>query len=210
MSFQTMTWAAEQSCGSSSAKLVLLMLANHSNGHTGQCNPRHKLLAAECDMTVETLKTNLKKLEAMGLIEIVSQFMDGVQLPNQYVLNGPRGGGKNSGEGGGKFSPEGGGKNTPSYKQEGKQEDNHESFGLFWQAYPKKKDKETARKAWVKVPADLHPVVMDALAKQSQSQDWLKEDGKYIPLAATWINGKRWEDEDEGDTRTLDIWAGAL
>jgi len=82
-------------------------------------------------------------------------------------------------------------------------------FDNFWQAYPKKKDKETARKAWAKVPAEIHPMVMDALAKQSQSQDWIKEAGKYVPNAATWINGKRWEDED-GDTRTMDIWAGAL
>lgn len=82
-------------------------------------------------------------------------------------------------------------------------------FDNFWQAYPKKKDKETARKAWGKVPADLHPVVMGALARQSQSQDWTKEAGKYVPNAATWINGKRWEDED-GDTRTMDIWSGAM
>lgn len=85
-----------------------------------------------------------------------------------------------------------------------------ESFGLFWQAYPKKKDKETARKAWNKIPAELHPEIYASLAKQRQSQDWTKEAGKYVPLPATWLNGKRWEDEDGTDTRTLDIWAGAV
>ncbi len=39
MSFQAMTWAIEQTCSSSGQKLALLMLANHSNGHTGKCTP---------------------------------------------------------------------------------------------------------------------------------------------------------------------------
>ncbi|RZI59322.1 MAG: hypothetical protein EOP14_04305 [Pseudomonas sp.] len=105
--------------------------------------------------------------------------------------------------------PNGDGKTDKSLTNTDSKPDTSESFGLFWQAYPKKKDKETARKAWGKVPAELHPAVMDALAKQSQSQDWVKEAGKYVPNAATWINGKRWEDED-GDTRTMDIWSGAM
>lgn len=122
MSFQAMTWAVAQKCGAASTKLVLLMLANHANGHTGQCNPRHKLLAEECDMTVDTLKTQLKKLEAMGLIEIIPQYADGVQLPNHYRLNLGGGGGKNYPGGGGDFSGEGGGKIYPPYNQEVNQE----------------------------------------------------------------------------------------
>jgi hypothetical protein len=27
------------------------------------------------------------------------------------------------------------------------------------------------------------------------SEDWLKENGKYIPYPATWLKGCRWEDE---------------
>lgn len=94
--------------------------------------------------------------------------------------------------------PQGRGKSRTSLTNTDSKPDTSESFGLFWQAYPKKKDKETARKAWGKVPAELHETVFGALAKQSQSQDWLKEAGKYVPNPATWINGKRWEDEDGG------------
>ena len=94
MSFQAMTWATATTCGSATTKLVLLMLANHANGHTGQCNPRHKTLAAECEIRVETLKDHLKRLADAGLIEIIPQFMDGVQLPNQYRLNMHMGGGE--------------------------------------------------------------------------------------------------------------------
>ena len=118
MSFQAMTWATEQTCGSAAAKLVLLMLANHSNGHTGQCNPRHKRLAVECDMTVDTLKSHLKKLESLGFIKIVPQYTEGVQLPNQYILNLGGGGGENYPEGRGNSYVDGGGKNSPPNNQE--------------------------------------------------------------------------------------------
>ena len=30
---------------------------------------------------------------------------------------------------------------------------------------------------------------------QSHSEQWLKDEGRYIPHPATWINGRRWEDE---------------
>ena len=29
----------------------------------------------------------------------------------------------------------------------------------------------------------------------SKSHDWTKDGGQFIPHAATWLNGKRWEDE---------------
>jgi hypothetical protein len=83
------------------------------------------------------------------------------------------------------------------------------SFEFFWKHYPKKKAKDAALKAFAKVPPELHDQMLLAVERQSSSEDWQKEAGKYVPNAATWINGKRWEDED-GDTRTMDIWAGAM
>jgi hypothetical protein len=64
------------------------MLANHSNGHTGQCNPSHKLLAKECAMGVSTLKGHLLDLQSAGYLTIIHKSMEGVSLPNQYKLNG--------------------------------------------------------------------------------------------------------------------------
>jgi hypothetical protein len=86
MSFQTMTWAVEQKTENAGQKLVLLMLANHTNGHTGQCNPSHRLLAEECCMGVSTLKNHLVRLEELGFIKVQHRFNDGVSLPNQYFL----------------------------------------------------------------------------------------------------------------------------
>lgn len=87
MSFQAMTWAVAQKTGGAGEKLVLMMLANHCNGHTGQCNPSHRLLADECEMGLSTLKGHIAKLEARGLLRIERRFQDGVALPNQYRLS---------------------------------------------------------------------------------------------------------------------------
>lgn len=124
MSFQAMTWATAQTCGSPTTKLVLLMLANHANGHTGQCNPRHRTLAAECEIRIETLKEHLKRLADSGLIEIVPQFAEGVQLPNQYRLNMQGGGGEIHTGGGGEIRTGGGGEIRPPNNQESNQEEN--------------------------------------------------------------------------------------
>jgi predicted phage replisome organizer len=71
------------------------------------------------------------------------------------------------------------------------------SFDEFWSAYPKKKAKEAARKAWVKLKPDetLGKEIIQAVIESAKTKDWLKENGKYIPYPATYLNGKRWEDE---------------
>lgn len=87
MSFEAMAWASKQQTGSHARKLVLLMLANHSNGHTGQCNPSHKRMAEECEMSTSTVRKHITDMASMGFLTIVPKFVDGVQLPNQYILN---------------------------------------------------------------------------------------------------------------------------
>ena len=73
------------------------------------------------------------------------------------------------------------------------------SFLKFWQAYPKKKSKDTARKAFEKRQPNeqLFAAIMDGLRRAKTSVDWLKEGGKYIPYPATWLNARGWEDEYE-------------
>jgi hypothetical protein len=106
MSFQAMTWAALQPCKNAAQKLVLLMLANHANGHTGQCNPSHSKLAQECCMSVSSLKVQIKALENAGYLHIIRKTKDGVNLPNQYTLNITAGGSEL--EGVGQNLPDGG------------------------------------------------------------------------------------------------------
>ena len=69
-------------------------------------------------------------------------------------------------------------------------------FNQFWQAYPKKRDKQRAEKAFAKAisKTDLE-TMLQALYTQKQSMDWQKDGGQYIPLATTWLRGCRWEDQ---------------
>lgn len=70
-------------------------------------------------------------------------------------------------------------------------------FDRFWAEYPRKQQKEEARKAFIKIKADegLLSKMINALKQQKQDSNWTKDNGKYIPYPATWLNGKRWEDE---------------
>lgn len=77
-------------------------------------------------------------------------------------------------------------------------------FDKFYQAYPKRKDRAAAEKAFIKLnpSPELFAQMMDALGWQRQQPEWLKNNGQFIPLPASWINGRRWEDE-RPDTHTL-------
>lgn len=70
-------------------------------------------------------------------------------------------------------------------------------FAEFWQAFPKRKNKGQAEKAWAKLQADqeLLEVMLDALARARDTPEWRKDGGQYIPYPATWLNARGWEDE---------------
>lgn len=65
-------------------------------------------------------------------------------------------------------------------------------FSQFWDAYPKKVAKANAQKAWERQKPDLAEV-LKAVECCKASDQWRQE--QYIPHPATWINGRRWEDE---------------
>ena len=79
-------------------------------------------------------------------------------------------------------------------------------FDLFWKAYPKKKAKADAEKAWKSVKGDKHiNAILSAISQQKQSPEWSKDGGRFIPHPATWLRGKRWEDATDGKERMTDL-----
>lgn len=72
-------------------------------------------------------------------------------------------------------------------------------FAEFWQLYPRREGKFTAWKAWEKVQPDIEQVKA-ALSWQSISDNWLRDDGKYIPQPASYLNQRRFEDENPNAT----------
>ncbi len=72
-------------------------------------------------------------------------------------------------------------------------------FDMFWAAYPKKVGKDKAKKAFLKLnptEAQLEEILKE-LERQKKFYTWGKHNWKYIPHAATWLNGRRWEDETD-------------
>lgn len=84
---------------------------------------------------------------------------------------------------------------APSVRDEGPSSD--ELFAKFYKLYPNKKGKANAVKAWkkLKLTDDLINQIFDGLARYCVSADWLKDGGQFVPHPASWLNGKRWEDE---------------
>lgn len=72
-----------------------------------------------------------------------------------------------------------------------------EMFERFWKAYPRHDAKAPARKAWMRLKPDIQlcRTMAAALEQQKQSEGWQRDNGRYIPMPATWINQRRWEDE---------------
>lgn len=70
-------------------------------------------------------------------------------------------------------------------------------FDEFWQSYPKKKAKDDCLKAWQKLKPDdaMATRIMAALAAAKSSEEWERHDGRFIPYGATWLNGKRFDDD---------------
>ena len=82
-------------------------------------------------------------------------------------------------------------------------------FEVFWATYPqcRRTAKGMAFRSWQKIVqlgASVDPdrralwlqsVCQNALAWQSLQHDWTKENGQYVPMPATYLNQRRWEDE---------------
>jgi hypothetical protein len=70
-------------------------------------------------------------------------------------------------------------------------------FDEFWSAYPKKRSKEAALKAWKKLKPgkQLKEQIIEAVNKQAKDPEWHRENGQYIPYPATWLNAGGWQDE---------------
>lgn len=88
----------------------------------------------------------------------------------------------------------------------GETNDEPTSFDRFWKAYPKKRAKGDAEKAWKELrPSEpLVNQILATLELAKTSADWLKDGGQYIPYPATWLRRKGWEDDFKGQGTILD------
>lgn len=223
-----MVKAMKTKVGNPLRKLVLIKLADNAND-MGECWPSYQHIADQCEIDRSTVRKHIKYLEFQCLLRIENRDGPKGNSSNLYriTLDNPVGP-ESTGVG---LQPTGGvgpesTRTSHSFEsviepkkhfanaQDGKKAEPIQdgSFDTFWKIYPKKAGKKDARKAWAKVEPDKHPMIMQWLATHRRCADWVKDDGQYIPHAATWLNAERWEDEVrphvEGRTNTGASGAG--
>lgn len=209
MSMELMVKAMKTKVGSPLRKLVLIKLADNANDQ-GECWPSYQHIADQCEIDRSTVRKHIKHLSTQGLLRIENRDGPKGNSSNLYHLvlghvgqNSTPVGPESTGVGPqptGGVGPE---STRTSHPYEPVNEpkplctpDSLEGFDVFWKLYPKKKGRKDATKAWTKLKPneELHQTLITALGSHCLSEDWTKDGGRYIPNAATWLNGERWHD----------------
>lgn len=70
-------------------------------------------------------------------------------------------------------------------------------FDRFYTAYPRKRNKDSAKTAFEKRYKDLPPIdeLIAIVEKWSETDGWKRENGQFIPYPGTWLNKGGWQDE---------------
>ena len=70
------------------------------------------------------------------------------------------------------------------------------NFIKFWESYPRKNGKGAAFKAYrnIKFPKPTLQTILSAIEIQNKTEQW--KTIEFIPHPSTWLNQRRWEDED--------------
>ena len=88
--------------------------------------------------------------------------------------------------------------------------DGRASFASFWKVYPKKEGRSAAEKAWLRLAPDEETVerIHTYLAARSRTEEWLKENGRFVPRADNFLHRRCWEDplpEETSLPRSYDL-----
>ena len=69
------------------------------------------------------------------------------------------------------------------------------TFENFWQQYPKKVGKLTAKRSWEKLSQENQQKALETIVEHRKYWTAKGTDWEFIPHASTWLNQERFEDE---------------
>jgi len=78
-------------------------------------------------------------------------------------------------------------------------------FNEFWQLWPRREGKANAVKAWQKATKKISESDLVEKARAYVTSPTLPQ-AQFVPHAATWLNGERWNDEPEPVRHDPDAW----
>lgn len=199
----TLVWKQSQAKGGD--LLVELAIADFAD-EDGNAFPSIPTLGRKSRLSERQVKRSLQKLEHLGELKIFRG--KGPHGTNRYKLGGDilshdkvSRGVTSETEGGDIYGKEGVTPMSPNPSEETVNRISRAAdwpgFERFYPAYPRKKSKGDALKAWnaLKPSPQLQDQIITALEKARESAEWQSEGGKYIPYPATWLRARGWEDE---------------
>jgi hypothetical protein len=71
------------------------------------------------------------------------------------------------------------------------------TFECFYKAYPVKRSRVSAQRAWKKLNEADRKRALDTLSAHVRFWDVAGVEKQFIPYPATWLNQRRWEDDLE-------------
>ena len=89
MAIKLISWAFDQVCPTASSKAVLVKLADNANDQ-GECYPGLDYICRHTQLSRPTVIKSIKLLEAAGMLVVVREKMNGVNLPNRYLVGGSK------------------------------------------------------------------------------------------------------------------------
>lgn len=188
---------------SPTAKVVYAVLQRYSNSD-GVCFPSRKTVADRIGVSVRSVDRALDELEAEGVLTVSRrQNPDGSFTSNLYHLttaNPVTVLATKTTLGSDKNDTRGSDKNDTLIRvnsNQSQESDISSSFAAFWQAYPRKKGKQQALRAWEKaIKTGADPTVIVAGAER-YALERTGEDPQYTAHPATWLHAGRWDDEPD-------------
>ena len=83
-----------------------------------------------------------------------------------------------------------------------------EIFEDFWNAYPKarRQAKKKTYQSWQRIDCEIHQTIVNHVKERVRhDMQWAKDNGQFAPMATTFLNQQRWEDEYEGIRRAKPV-----
>lgn len=220
MSVRCLTHVFEKSGHAGSDLLMLLALADYSDDD-GNSYPAVPTLARKCRMTSRNANYILKALQDSGELRVLKN--QGPKGTNRYrILLSQLGLSKPLKQASvlkatsplkpTSRTPEAGFLKPLKPLSDEPSLNRHEpstskttlnGFDMFYKAYPRRVGKEAAEKAFVKSNAKVFlPAILLDIDRRLSCGEWIttKEKMQFIPHPSTYLNGKRWEDEQDGDS----------
>lgn len=174
-------------------KLILVILANYAD-ENNSCFPSYQHIGQIAGIKdPKHIGKIVKEFAMMGLLEITPRYKeDGGNISNRYTLK----------LGTGHHTPKGVQTTTPHVSTPPNTKDNTKeidtAFEEFWKVYPRKVSKSESLKRYKSAIKEVSKeVLLDKVKEFAQKHKRENTDQKFIPHCSTWLNQKRYLDEEE-------------